>query len=190
LAAQTAYIFLRNELFEKSPKPRKTIYCSVNINNANSFFKSILDNGVQDDTIVFSAKFKSLSEKYFAPFAALAYANKLKAAGHEVLLIFDDIVEHYTKELLIFNTVNQPFGNLNILQELYVSTGNSKEGSITTIVIYDENQSTNEYRKYVDKYYVQLESMADSRIEFTLQDPLYKSNDIYICTYYQVPCLN
>jgi F0F1-type ATP synthase alpha subunit len=63
----------------------------------------------QNECIIFSANTKLDAEKYFAPFAALAYANTLKSLGNDVILVFDDIVHHYTKEILIFNTVNQPF---------------------------------------------------------------------------------
>lgn len=63
----------------------------------------------QDDTIAFSVDSKLPSSYYFTPLAALAYANYLKNNGTDALLIFDDMVEHYVKEMLIFNTVNQPF---------------------------------------------------------------------------------
>jgi len=88
-----------------------------------------------DDVIGFSVSSKQTSSYYFAPFSALAYANYLKSQGTDVLLIFDDLVEHYTKEMLIFNTVNQPFGPLNIVNELFASTGNYEKGSLTTIMV-------------------------------------------------------
>jgi len=59
--------------------------------------------------IAFSVDSKLPSSYYFTPLAALAYANYLKANGNDVLMIFDDMVEHYVKEMLIFNTLNQPF---------------------------------------------------------------------------------
>ncbi len=139
-----------------------------------------------NDVVVISARSKIIAEKYFAPFTALSYANELKKEGHEVLLVFDDIVEHYTKELLIFNTVDQPFvsfekvnklqGPLNIINEMFVSTGVSEKGSLSTIIIYDKFQANREYEKSAADYYKQIESLADSLIEFNLADPLYRSN--------------
>ena len=59
--------------------------------------------------MIFSATSRKDAEKYFAPFAGLAYANLLRQQGNEVVVVFDDIVEHYIKEIQLFNTLNQPF---------------------------------------------------------------------------------
>jgi len=136
LAAQTAINFIKNSVFDKTDRPKKVIYCNVNINETNTLFKDLQDADCLDDVIGFSVSSKQPSSYYFAPFSALAYANYLKSQGTDVLLIFDDLVEHYTKEMLIFSTVNQPFGPLNIVNELYASTGNFEKGSLTTIMVF------------------------------------------------------
>ncbi len=86
----------------------------MNINETNTLFKDLQDADCLDDVIGFSASSKQPSGYYFAPFTALAYANYLKSQGTDVLLIFDDLVEHFTKESLIFNTVNQPFVTISL----------------------------------------------------------------------------
>ncbi len=65
---------------------------------------------VTKDFVVFTTNRNSNSiEKYVLPFSAVSYANYLKNEDYDVLLVFDDVLDHYFTELLIFNSINQPF---------------------------------------------------------------------------------
>jgi hypothetical protein len=76
---------------------------------------------------------------------------------------------------LIFNTVNQPFGPLNIINEIYTSTGMFEKGSLTTILIFDSNQANQELQASLKIYQNHIESLCDIKIDFDFKDPHFRN---------------
>ncbi len=82
-----------------------------------------------------------MAEQYYLPFSALSLADSLKSKGYDVLLIFDDVYEHFLQEYNIFNTINLPFSPISILKELFTAAGVFKYegGSLSCLLCFDEN---------------------------------------------------
>ena len=55
------------------------------------------------------------------------------------MFMFDNVYDHFFTELNIFSEVDQPFSPLSILKELFTSSGNFSNGSLTTFMAFDEN---------------------------------------------------
>ncbi len=51
-----------------------------------------------------------------------------------------------------------------------------EKGSLTTIMVYDSNNSQPQIQASLNTYYTHLESICDVKIDFDFADPLYKSN--------------
>ena len=72
-----------------------------------------LTKGCLEDVFIFSNQTQTTSkvhaEPYLLPYTALAYANVLRKLNYDVILVFDDVVEHHLKELLLFSSMDQPF---------------------------------------------------------------------------------
>lgn len=66
---------------------------------------------------------------------------------------------------------------MNIVNELYAATGMFEKGSLTTIMVYDSNNSQPQIQASLNTYYTHLESICDVKIDFDFADPMYKSNN-------------
>lgn len=69
-----------------------------------------------------------------------------------------------------------PCGFKSAMKELFSMSGyfGEKNGSISSICIFDSNRAADKYAKETQKLYQEAESYADSIIDFTFADPLYR----------------
>ena len=97
-------------------KQTKAIYVALTHQNARKI-KSLLDASKtpHNYTIFSPAPNASLIEKFLLPFSALKFARDLQQElKNDVLFVFDDALEHYYKEIHLFNAMNQAFVNENL----------------------------------------------------------------------------
>lgn len=76
------------------------------------------------------------------PYAALQAAVHYKNLGLDVLLIFDNVVEHADKEKLVYSSTNQPYSPIHIIKEIFNCSGyfGNEKGSLTSCLIVDTNK--------------------------------------------------
>lgn len=88
----------------------KAVYVSLSHQNARKAKKLLEFSSTPHNYVVFSpAPNASQLEKFLLPFSALKFARDLQKSKYDVLLVFDDALEHYYKENHLFNAMNQPF---------------------------------------------------------------------------------
>ena len=80
-----------------------------------------------------------------------------------LLFVFDDVLTHNFKERHVFDLANQPFSPTNIHNEIMENTGvfNSKNATMTSIMIIDKESSSLMFRKDEINLIQHLESIAD-----------------------------
>lgn len=79
------------------------------------------------------------SALYLSPRAALSYAQKQRSEGKNVLLIQDSIMDYLMTERKIFDILNAPFGQFNLIHHIMENSGNFKTGSMSSILLFDSN---------------------------------------------------
>ncbi|EAS06537.1 ATP synthase alpha subunit, nucleotide-binding domain protein (macronuclear) [Tetrahymena thermophila SB210] len=118
-----------------------------------------------------------MAEKYLSPFTALHLARKIQQEqSKDVIIIYDNIYDHLYSENLIFGQIDMPSGFKSVLKELFSMSGyyGDRNGSISSICIFDSNRAAEKYQKETQKLYQEAESYADVIVDFTLNDPLYR----------------
>lgn len=88
----------------------KAVYVTLNLSNAKKM-KKILENS--HNYVIFSTgPNPSLLEKFLLPFSAIKAAKEMQKQNQDILLVFDDVLEHFYRETQLFTAMNQPFVKL------------------------------------------------------------------------------
>lgn len=149
---------------EGAGKSRHVVFCTLNWRAAEKTHALLSSKQAKNFSIITVDRScpEDLSQKYFAPFSALALANHLKK-DNDVLLVFDGVMDHFSVEQQLFSILNLPFGNHNILYELFTSTGQFEGGSLTTVLDIDDTKlNSNEMILYANKAH----DLSDNIINF------------------------
>lgn len=87
-------------------------------------------------------------EAYLAPLVALKFIQQTikRTPNTNILLIFDDVMLHNFKERAVFDLANQPFSPINILNEIYQNTGIFENYELTSLMMLDDNNSSEMFR--------------------------------------------
>ncbi len=87
------------------------------------------------------------AELFLSPWAGLVLAQHFRNKGHNVLLVFDTIVDYEIVARKIFGVADQPFPPYNICNEIMENTG-CFDSSMTSIFLYDTNVLNFNYEKF------------------------------------------
>ena len=97
-------------------------------------------------------------------------------------MVFEDALQHAVMEKNIFERALQPFGPVNIINNLYEHTGNFEDCSVTTLVSLDTEEMDLIHKVDEKALEVQLDGLSDQIIEFGFGDriPLCKLSRPYL----------
>ncbi|EAS06536.2 ATP synthase alpha subunit, nucleotide-binding domain protein (macronuclear) [Tetrahymena thermophila SB210] len=115
-----------------------------------------------------------MAEKYLCPFTALHLALKIQQErSKDVIIIYDNIYDHFQQESLIFRQIDMPSGFNIVLKELFSMSGyyGDRNGSISSICIFDSNRASEKHQKEIQNLYQEAERYANVIIDFGLNDP-------------------
>ena len=101
-----------------------------------------LTNDQNKDKLAVFAGSDNDSYQYLTYFMALNFIQKQKE-GTKTLLVVDDLVAHKLNELHLFNLAKQAMGYQSLINTLYEMTGVFKSYELTTLVMFDKQNQTN-----------------------------------------------
>ena len=90
--------------------------------------------------------------------------------GNNTLFVFEDSQLHQFKEQSLFTKAHQPFGPVNVFNEIMEMSGNFKDRTVTSIVSFDTDQSSLMYQMDEKLIENNIDSIADHIVNFNCED--------------------
>ncbi|WP_406614352.1 MSC_0619 family F1-like ATPase alpha subunit [Mycoplasma corogypsi] len=100
-----------NTIINQKGKNVKCIYVAIGQQHSqvSSVYKTLLDNGAMDYTMIIDASSNSPYDQYLAPYVGMAHAENI-ANHYDVLIIFDSLTQHANIYREIALLTNKPVG--------------------------------------------------------------------------------
>lgn len=85
-------------------------------------------------------------------FSALSLAQHYQSQGKEVLLVLDEINEHFVREMSIFQSTTLYYSPVSLIRNIHTATGRFAKGSITSLLVIDENKSDLQFNLEMSRF--------------------------------------
>lgn len=82
------------------------------------------------------------------------------------MLVLDEINEHFIREMSIFQSTTLYYSPVSLTRNIHAATGRFANGSITSLLVIDENKSDLQFNLEMTRFEQELESLSDTILTF------------------------
>lgn len=144
------------------------VYCQMDHSKATKM-QSMLSQSEQNPYLIVSSQNNQYSQQFFSMFSGLSLAQHYQQKGKNVLLVMDEINQHFIREMSLFQSTNLFNSPISLIKNIHSITGDFEQGSITSVVIYDHNKSDMQFNLETNKFIDELRSYSDKTIKFEME---------------------